>query len=43
MEVVRQWKVLIEDIEVTNHTDKTLSPFIKFTIGGTYFVSFKLV
>jgi len=39
MELLRQWKILIEDVEITNHTDKTMSPFIKFTIGGDYFVS----
>lgn len=40
MELFRQWKILIEDVEITNHTDKLMSPFIKFTIGGDYFVSF---
>ncbi len=41
MELFRQWKILIEDVEITNHTEKTLSPFIKFTIGGNYYVRSK--
>jgi hypothetical protein len=41
-ELVRQWKVIIEDIELTNHSASTMSPFIRFTIGGNYYVSSRL-
>ena len=38
MEKVRKWKVVIEDIKITNHTERSLSPFIKFTVGGDFYV-----
>jgi len=38
-EMLRQWKVVIQDIEITNHSHELISPFVKFTIGGNYYVS----
>jgi len=38
-ELVRRWRVVIQDIEITNLTPGILSPFVKFIIGGDYFVS----
>ena len=39
MELVRGWKVLIEDIEIKNETNETIQPFVQFIIGGDYYVS----
>ena len=39
MELVRGWKVLIEDIEIKNETENVISPFIRFTLGGNFHVS----
>jgi len=36
---VRRWRVAIEDIEIENHTSAIISPFVKFIIGGDYYVS----
>ena len=38
-ELIRQWRVSIEDIEIINHSGKVMSPFVRFTIGGDYYVS----
>ena len=38
-ELVRRWRVVIQDIEIINQTTKVINPFIKFIIGGDYFVS----
>lgn len=38
MELVRGWKVLIEDIEIKNETENVISPFIRFTLGGNFHV-----
>lgn len=39
MELIRRWKFRIEDIEITNHTSRLMNPFIRFIIGGDYYVS----
>ena len=39
MELVRRWRVVIEDIEITNQSPKLINPFIRFTLGGNYYVS----
>ena len=39
MELVRRWRVVIEDIEITNQSPKLMNPFIRFTLGGNYYVS----
>ena len=38
-ELVRRWRVVIQDIEIINQTNKVINPFIKFIIGGDYYVS----
>jgi hypothetical protein len=42
-ELIRQWKVLIEDIEIINQSGKIMSPFVRFTIGGDYHVRLPLL
>ena len=37
--MVRRWRVVIEDIEITNRSPRMINPFIRFTIGGNYYVS----
>ena len=41
MELVRRWRMVIEDIEITNKTSRLMNPFIRFTIGGDYYVDIK--
>ena len=37
-ELVRQWRVVIEDIQITNDTTNIISPFVKFIVGGDYYI-----
>ena len=41
-ELVRQWRVVIQDIECVNQTANIINPFVKFIIGGNYYVSSRL-
>ena len=40
-ELLRQFRVKISNIEIVNETRKVIDPFIRFQIGGTYFVEIK--
>lgn len=37
--MIRRFKVKIEDVEITNISGKTMDPFIRFTLGGDFYVS----
>ena len=37
-ELVRQWRVVIEDIQITNDTSNIINPFVKFIVGGDYYI-----
>ena len=39
---MRQWRVVIQDIECVNQTANIINPFVKFIIGGNYYVSSRL-
>ena len=39
-ELVRLWRVCIEEIQITNY-GKMCSPFVKFTVGGNFFITIK--
>ena len=39
MEIMRRWKAVIEDIEITNDSDEVFSPFVQFIVGGDFYVS----
>jgi len=32
---------VIQDIEIVNQTTKILNPFVKFIVGGDYFIDIK--
>lgn len=38
---MRRWRVIIEDIEITNQTPNIINPFIKFIVGGDYRIYIK--
>jgi hypothetical protein len=38
-ELVRRWRVVIQDIEIVNQTSTIINPFVKFIIGGDFYVS----
>lgn len=38
-ELVRGWRVVIQDINIINQTTNIINPFVKFIIGGDYHVS----
>ena len=38
-ELVRGWRVVIQDIEIINQTTNIINPFVKFIVGGDYHVS----
>jgi hypothetical protein len=40
-ELLRQFRVKISNIEIVNETKEVIDPFIRFIIGGTYFVEIK--
>jgi hypothetical protein len=40
-ELLRQFQVKISNIEITNETKEVIDPFIRFIIGGTYFIEIK--
>ena len=40
---MRQWRVVIQDIECVNQTANIINPFVKFIIGGNYYVSDPIV
>lgn len=39
--LIRRWRVQIYDIDFTNTSGDTVSPFIQFIIGGDYRIVFK--
>ena len=40
-ELLRQFKVKISNIELVNETKEVIDPFIRFLIGGTFFIEVK--
>jgi len=40
-ELLRQFRVKISNIEITNEKKEVIDPFIRFIIGGTYFTQIK--
>ena len=40
-ELLRQFRVKISNIEMVNETKEVLDPFMRFIIGGSYFVEVK--
>lgn len=40
-EILRQFKFKIENIEIVNETKEVIDPFIRFLIGGTFFIEMK--
>jgi len=39
--MLRQFRVKISNIEITNNTKEVIDPFIRFIIGGNYYVEVK--
>ena len=39
--LVRRWKVEIYNIEITNISGNTISPFMQFIVGGDYRIEYK--
>jgi hypothetical protein len=39
--LLRQFRVKIENIEIVNETKEVLDPFLRFIIGGNYFIEIK--
>ena len=39
--MIRQWRVSITNIEIVNETAEPFDPFIRFIIGGDYYVNLK--
>jgi hypothetical protein len=40
-ELLRSFKVRISNIEIVNETKEVIDPFLRFIIGGSYFVEIK--
>ena len=40
-ELLRQFRVKISNIEIVNETKEVIDPFIRFIIGGSYFIEIK--
>ena len=40
-ELVRRWRVVIQDIECINQTKDIINPFVKFIFGGDFYVDIK--
>ena len=38
---MRRWRVVIQDIEIVNQTSNIINPFVKFIIGGNFFIDIK--
>ena len=40
-ELLRQFRVIISNIEITNQSKEVFDPFIRFIIGGSYIIELK--
>jgi len=40
-ELLRQFRVKISNVEIVNETKEVIDPFIRFIIGGSYFIEIK--
>ena len=40
-ELLRQFRVVIQNIEITNQSKEVFDPFIRFIIGGSYIIELK--